>query len=74
MKYICRGDTKIKNKEIQKYTKIYEKLKRGISQEYSSSYKQATAQAKKIIIIKTKTKTLLILMKLSYATYHNHKI
>ena len=46
MKYICRGDTKIKNKEIQKYTKIYEKLKRGISQEYSSSYKQATTKAK----------------------------
>ena len=35
------------NEEIQKYTKIYEKLKRGISQEYSSSYKQATTKAKK---------------------------
>ena len=28
----------------------------------------------KIIIIKTKTKTLLILMKSSYPTYHNNKI
>ena len=29
---------------------------------------------KKINIIKTKTKTLLILMKSSYPTYHNNKI
>ena len=28
----------------------------------------------KMIIIKTKTKTLLILMKSSYPTYHNNKI
>ena len=28
---------------------IHEKLKRGISQEYSSSYKQATRQAKKLL-------------------------
>ena len=30
--------------------------------------------SKQIIIIKTKTKTLLILMKSSYPTYHNNKI
>ena len=32
--------------------KIHEKLKRGIPQEYSSSYKQATAQAKKYSLFK----------------------
>ena len=36
-----------RNEEIKKNTKIHEKLKRGMSQEYSSSYKQATRQAKK---------------------------
>ena len=30
--------------------------------------------SKQIIIIKTKTKTLFILMKSSYPTYHNNKI
>ena len=40
-KYVHAEDTKInkwRNKEIRKNTKIHEKLKRGISQEYSSSY------------------------------------
>ena len=43
-----RGDkriTKYKNKEIKK--KNEEKLKRGIYQIHSSSYKQATRQANK---------------------------
>ena len=35
-----------KNEKIKKNIKIYEKLKRGISQEYSSSYQQATEQTK----------------------------
>ena len=35
-KYVHRGDTKII--KMKKNVKIYEKLKRGISQEYSSSY------------------------------------
>ena len=35
-----------RSREIQKNKKIYEKLYRGISQEYESSYKQATRQAK----------------------------
>ena len=38
---------KYKNEEIKKNKKIHEKLTRGISQEYSSSYQQATTQAKK---------------------------
>ena len=39
-KYVYRGDTKInkRKEEIKKNTIIHEKLKRGISQEYSSSY------------------------------------
>ena len=37
---------KKKNEKIKKNTKIHQKLKRGISQEYSSSYQQATTQAK----------------------------
>ena len=36
-----------KNEEVKKNKKNYEKLKRGISQEYSSSYQQATREAKK---------------------------
>ena len=59
---------------MKKNTIIHQKSKRGISQEYSSSYQQATTQAKKFIIMKTKTKTLFILMKSSYPTYHNNKI
>ena len=47
---------KIKNEEIKKIKKIYEKLERGISQEYSSSYQQATAQAKKLLLLKQKQK------------------
>ena len=35
-KYVYRGDTKIN--KMKKNTKIHVKLKRGISQEYSSSY------------------------------------
>ena len=38
---------KYKNEEIKKNTKIHQKLTRGISQEYSSPYQQATTQAKK---------------------------
>ena len=42
--YVHAGDTKTKKERIiQKFIKY----KRGISQEYSSSCKQATAQAKK---------------------------
>ena len=42
-KYVPAGDTKTKNikkkrRNKEKYTIIQEKLKRGISQEYSSSY------------------------------------
>ena len=39
-KYVYRGDTKInkKKEEIKKNTKIHQKLKRRISQEYSSSH------------------------------------
>ena len=41
-KYVHAGDTKINKKkskeEIKKNTIIHEKLRRGISQEYSSSY------------------------------------
>ena len=47
LKYVYRGDKKIKNEEIKKNIKIHQKLERGISQECSSSYKQATTQAKK---------------------------
>ena len=40
-KYVYRGDKKTKkykNEERKNYTIIHEKLRRGISQEYSSSY------------------------------------
>ena len=37
---------KYKNEEIKKNTKIREKSERGISQEYSYSYKQAKTRAK----------------------------
>ena len=46
-KYVWRRYKNKKNEEIKKNTKIYEKLRRGISQEYSSSYQQVRAQAKK---------------------------
>ena len=39
---------------MKKNIKFHEKLKRGISQEYSSSYKQATAQAKITLLLKQK--------------------
>ena len=45
----------IKNKEnekIKKNIKIHEKSRRGISQEYSSLYQQATTQAKKLLLLK----------------------
>ena len=47
---------KYKNKKIKKNIKIHEKLIRGISQEYSSSYQQETAQAKKLLSLKQKQK------------------
>ena len=45
--YIYRGDYKIKNNEIVYSKDIEKKLKREIYQIFSSSYKQATRQAKK---------------------------
>ena len=54
---INRGDTKMKkskNEKIKKNIKIHEKLKRRIPQEYSSSYKQASRQAKKLLLLKQK--------------------
>ena len=55
---IYRGNTKIKKsrKMIKKNIKIHEKLKRRIPQEYSSSYQQATRQAKKLLLLKQKQK------------------
>ena len=56
-KHIYWENTKMKkskNEKIKKNIKIHEKLKRRISQEYSSSYKQATRQAKKLILLKQK--------------------
>ena len=64
---------KYKNEEVKKNIKIYEKLRRGIPQEQSSSYNQATTQAKNYYYSNQK-KPLLILMKSSYPTYHNNKI
>ena len=43
-------------KEIKKNEKSHEKLKRGTSQEYQSSYKQATTQAKIQFLLKQKQK------------------
>ena len=62
-----------RNEEIYKNKKIHEKLKRGMSQEYSSSYisKRQHKQRNNYYQI---TKTLFILMKSSYPTYHNNKI
>ena len=37
-KYVYREDKKIKNEKIEKNIKVHEKLRRGISLEYSSSY------------------------------------
>ena len=45
--YLQRGDYKIKNNEIVYSKDIEKKLKREIYQIFSSSYKQATRQAKK---------------------------
>ena len=41
---------------IKKKIKIHEKLKRGIPQEYSSSYKQASRLEKKLLLLKQKQK------------------
>ena len=43
---------KWRNEEKYKNTKIHEKLKWGISQEYSFSYKHATRHAKKLLLLK----------------------
>ena len=47
---------KYKDEEIKTNTKMNEKLKRGIPQEQSSSYNQATTQAKKLLLLKQKQK------------------
>ena len=47
------------NEEIKKNIKIYEKLRRGISLEYSSSYQQATTQAIKLLLLKQKQNNII---------------
>ena len=66
----------IQNKKINKWRKIqnYDILERGISQKYSSPSKQSNKTRKNVSTVKTKTKTLFILMISSYPTYHNNKI
>ena len=54
--YLQRGDYKIKNNEIMYSKDIERKLKRGIYQEYSSSYKRATRQANKWLLSKHRQK------------------
>ena len=62
---------KWRNKE--KYKNLWEIDKRDFSRIFILIL-ASNNTSKKIIIIKTKTKTLLILMKSSYPTYHNNKI
>ena len=62
---------KWRNKE--KYKNLWEIDKRDFSRIFISIL-ASNNTSKEIIIIKTKTKTLLILMKSSYPTYHNNKI
>ena len=69
-KYVYRGDTKIKNEEIKKNT--WEIEKRDFSR-ILIFILASDNTSKKIIVIQTKTKTLLILMKSTYPTYHNNK-
>ena len=62
---------KWRNKE--KYKNLWEIDKRDFSRIFILIL-ASNNTSKKIIIIKTKTKTLLILMKSSYPTYHNNQI
>ena len=73
-KYVYRGDTKISkwnNKE--KYKNSSEIEKRDFSR-ILIFILASNNTSNEIIIIKTITKTLFILMKSSYPTYHNNKI
>ena len=62
---------KWRNKE--KYKNLWEIDKRDFSRIFISIL-ASNNTSKEIIIIKTKTITLFILMKSSYPTYHNNKI
>ena len=62
---------KLKNEEIKKNSSEIEK--RNFSRVFIVIL-ASNSTSKEIIIIKTKTKTLFILMKSSYPTYHNKKI
>ena len=62
---------KWRNKE--KYKNLWEIDKRDFSRIFIFIL-ASNNTSKEIIIIKTKTKTLLILMESSYPTYHNNKI
>ena len=77
-KYVHAGDTKTnnikkkrRNKEI--YNNSWEIDKRDFSRIFIFIL-ASDSTSKENIIIETKTKTLLILMKSSYPTYHNNQI
>ena len=73
-KYVYRGDTKIN--KMEKWRKIkssWEIEKRDFSRIFIFIL-ASNKTSEEIIIIKTKTMTLLILMKSSHPTYHNNKI
>ena len=63
----------MKWKNEEKYQNSSEIEKRGYSRIFIFIL-ASDRTSNKIIIIKTKTKTLLILMKSSYPTYHNNQI
>ena len=73
-KYVYREDKKIKKwKNKEKYKNSWE-IEKGDFLRMLIFILASDNTSKKIIIIKTKTKTLFILMKSSYPTYHNNKI
>ena len=73
-KYVYRGDTKInKMKNREKYKSPWE-IEKGDFSRIFFFILASNNTSKEIIIIKTKTITLFILMKSLYPTYHNNKI
>ena len=73
-KYVHRGDTKINKRKNKEKYKNSSEIEKGDFSRIFIFILASKNTSKKIIIIKTKTMTLLILMKSSHPTYHNNKI
>ena len=71
--YLEEIQKQIKWKNKEKYKNLWEIEKRDFSR-ISIFILASDSTSNKFIIVKTKTKTLFVLMKSSYPTYHNNKI